>query len=159
VNTINEIGLEILTLVDELESKLLKLNSATVTDRRNSQHRNIKQIVGHLADSASNNTHRVIHLQYQKSPCNYPDYANLGVNDKWIEIQNYNAEEWISLIQLFKFSTIHYVHVINNVDLGCLNNEWISALNQRVTLKDMIVDYPRHLKLHIGEIDQIINDG
>ena len=81
----------------------------------------------------------------------------LGVNDKWIAIQNYDDENWFDLIQLLKYSNIHYAHVINNVDEKCMDNEWISALNDRITLKDMVADYPRHLRLHIKEIDELIN--
>jgi hypothetical protein len=82
----------VLTLLDEWEPKLLKLPSDVITQRRNVQHRTIKQIVGHMIDSASNNTHRIVHMQYQSSPLIYPDYANLGNNDRWIAIQNYQTE-------------------------------------------------------------------
>jgi len=39
-----------------------------------------------------------------------------------------------------------------------LNNEWITALNQRVSLKAMIIDYLRHFKLHLSEIDELLNE-
>lgn len=55
---------ELIRLVDEWEPKLLLLPADILTQRRNSQNRTIKQIVGHMVDSASNNTHRIIHLQY-----------------------------------------------------------------------------------------------
>jgi len=48
------------------------------------QHWTIKETIGHLIDSASNNTYRIIHLQYQQSPLVFPDYANLGNNDRLI---------------------------------------------------------------------------
>lgn len=54
---------ELIRLVDEWEPKLLLLPADILTQRRNSQNRTIKQIVGHMVDSASNNTHRIIHLQ------------------------------------------------------------------------------------------------
>jgi len=149
---------KILQLTKEWEGMLLTLNNADTIKRQNSQKRTIKQIVGHLIDSASNNTHRIIHLQYQKNPCDYPDYANLGNNDRWIAIQNYNNEEWLDLIQLWKYSNIHLAHVIQNINLDCLRNEWISALNEKVTLEDMVIDYPRHLKLHLSEIEELMRD-
>jgi len=110
-----------------------------------------------MVDSASNNTHRIIHLQYQPSPLIYPDYANLGNNDRWIAIQNYQDETWNDLVQLCKYSNLHIVHVINNVNAKMLDNEWISALNQKVSLRAMITDYLRHFKLHLSEIDELIN--
>jgi len=148
---------EILRLIEEWEPRLLALSEEVITWRRNSQNRTIKQIVGHMIDSASNNTHRIVHLQYQPSPLIYPDYANLGNNDQWIAIQNYQAEKWYDLVQLWKYSNIHIVHVIDNVNPDKLNNEWISALNTKVSLKAMILDYLRHFELHLGEIDELIN--
>ena len=79
---------ELLRLVSEWELRLLSLPEEVICNRRNIQNRTIKQIVGHMVDSASNNTHRIIHLQYNSSPLIYPDYANLGNNDRWIAIQN-----------------------------------------------------------------------
>jgi hypothetical protein len=110
-----------------------------------------------MVDSASNNTHRVIHLQYQPSPLIFPDYANNGNNDRWIAIQNYQSEDWNNLVQLWKYSNLHFVHVVENVDLSKLNNEWISALNDHVTLEDMITDYLRHFQLHLSEIKELID--
>jgi len=149
---------ELLTLIDEWEPKLLQLPEAMIVQRRNSQNRTIKQIVGHMVDSASNNTHRIIHLQYQTSPLIFPDYANLGNNDRWIAIQNYQDEKWQDLVQLWKYSNLHIIHVINNVNMDKLDYEWISALNQTVSLKTMIINYLQHFKLHLSEIDNLINN-
>lgn len=148
---------ELVGLIAEWELKLSQLPEAILTERRNSQNRTIKQIVGHLVDSASNNTHRIIHLQYQDSPLIFPDYANLGNNDRWIALQNYQDEEWKDLVQLWKYSNLHLAHVINNVNLEKLDNVWISALNSEVSLKAMVIDYLRHFRLHLSEIDDLIN--
>lgn len=148
---------ELLRLVSEWELRLLSLPEEVIGNRRNIQNRTIKQIVGHMVDSASNNTHRIIHLQYNASPLIYPDYANLGNNDRWIAIQNYQNENWENLVQLWKYSNLHIAHVIDNVNPEKLNNEWISALQQQVSLKAMILDYLSHFKLHLNEIEDLIN--
>ncbi len=147
----------LLTLIEEWEPKLTSLSDEVISERRNSQNRTIKQIVGHMIDSASNNTHRMVHLQYQPSPLVYPDYANFGNNDRWIAIQNYQEEKWNDLIQLWKYSNLHIVHVMRNVNIDKLENEWITALNKPVSLKAMILDYLGHFELHLGEIDTLIN--
>ena len=146
-----------LRLVSEWELRLLSLPEEVIGNRRNIQNRTIKQIVGHMVDSASNNTHRIIHLQYKSSPLIYPDYANLGNNDRWIAIQNYQNENWENLVQLWKYSNLHIAHVIDNVNPEKLNNEWISALQQQVSLKAIILDYLSHFKLHLNEIEDLIN--
>ncbi|HBH48089.1 MAG TPA: hypothetical protein DDX98_05585 [Bacteroidales bacterium] len=152
----NHISDELRRLIVNWEQKLKGLSEEVITKNKNSQFRNIKQIVGHMVDSASNNTHRVIHLQYQKSPINFPDYANLGINDKWLAIQNYNQKDWQELVQLWKHANLHFCHVIENIDPSKLRNIWIAATRQEISLKAMIEDFPRHFKLHLNEIDELI---
>jgi uncharacterized damage-inducible protein DinB len=144
-------------LISAWEVELSSLPEKTISNRFNSQGRSIRQILGHMVDSATNNTHRLIHMHYQKSPVNYPDYANLGNNERWIAIQNYQEEEWDELVRLWAAVNRHMVHLIRQVDESKLNQYWISALKERVTLKEMISDYPRHFKLHLNEISALIN--
>ena len=147
----------LLELLEVWEPRLLALPDDVITNRRNSQNRNIKQILGHMVDSASNNTHRIVHLQYQTSPLVFPDYANLGNNDRWIAIQNYQEENLTDLVQLCKYTNLHIIHVINNINPKKLDNVWLSALNKEVSLRNMIMDYLRHFELHLGEIEELIN--
>ena len=147
---------ELINLIQEWEPKLNSLSEEVLSFMRNSQNRTIKQIVGHMIDSATNNTHRIVHLQYQPSPLIYPDYANNGNNDRWITIQNYQTENWADLVQLWKYTNLHIIHVMKHVDQDKLTNEWITALNQNVSLELMMLDYPRHIKLHLKEIEELI---
>jgi len=144
-------------LISSWEVKLVSLPERTTTNRVNSQNRSIRQIIGHMVDSATNNTHRIIHMHYQKSPVAYPDYANLGNNDRWIAIQNYQEEDWDELVRLWTAVNRHMVHLIRQVDESKLNQIWTSALKDRITLKEMITDYPLHFKLHLNEISALIN--
>ncbi|MBN1820030.1 MAG: hypothetical protein JXR31_02220 [Prolixibacteraceae bacterium] len=146
---------EINSRISEWEPKLLELNNDVISERRNSQNRTIKQIVGHMVDSASNNTHRVVHLQYQESPFYFPNYATFGNNDRWIAIQDYQNEDWKTLVQLWKYSNLHYAHIIKNIDPEKLDNEWIASPDVNIPLKDMVVDYLRHLDLHLSEIQSL----
>lgn len=82
-------------------------------DSFNLNNQQIVRLISELVvDSASNNTHRIIHLQYQASPLIFPDYANNGNNYRWIAIQNYQSEDWANLVQLWKHSNLHFVHVV-----------------------------------------------
>jgi len=47
--------------------------------------------------------------------------------------------------------------VIRNVDERYLHNEWLAGPGETVTLKAMIYDFTRHLRLHLAEIDDLIN--
>ena len=157
MNTFNTNNTRMLELMAAWEPRLSALSEDVVSNRRNSQNRNIKQILGHMIDSASNNTHRIIHLQYQSSPLIFPDYAALGNNDRWIAIQNYQTENWSDLVQLWKYSNRHIIHVINNVNPEKLDNIWLSALDEEVSLRNMINGYLSHFELHLNEIEELTN--
>jgi hypothetical protein len=116
----------------------------------------VKQILGHLIDSTSNNIHRIIHLQYQASPLVFPNYASEGNNDRWISIQDYQGEEWPDIVNLWKYSVFHICHVISNVDDKKLKNEWIAGPDRLISLESLIIDYLRHFKLHLSEIEELI---
>jgi hypothetical protein len=125
------------------------MSNETITERRNSQNRTIKQILGHLVDSASNNHQRMVRLQYN-SHLNFPDYRQ--DNDLWIALQNYQQADWRNLIQLWKFYNLHIAHVIKNLDQSKLNNFWTDFEGTEVSLKEMVEGYLSHLELHINEI-------
>jgi hypothetical protein len=112
-----------------------------------------------MIDSASNNIHRIVHMQYQPSPLKFPNYATNGNNDRWIAIQNYQDEDWTDLINIWKYSNIHIVHVIKNVDPSKLNNQWLYNEEEVISLKDGILDYLRHFELHLKEIEELINNN
>jgi len=48
--------------LESWESNLTKLSEDTIRNKRNNLGRTIKQILGHMVDSASNNIHRIVHL-------------------------------------------------------------------------------------------------
>jgi len=156
MNEIKQNNQVLLRLIEEWEPKLLALPEEVITCRRNEQNRTIKQIIGHIVDSATNNTHRIVHLHYQPGPLIFPNYASEGNNDRWIAIQNYQDEKWENLVQLWKHVNLHIVHVINQVDPEKLKHEWIAGPGNCISLEMMIIDYLRHFELHLSEIDELI---
>ena len=148
---------KILQLIEVWEPQLLALSGEIISDRKNIQDRSIRQIVGHLFDSASNNTHRIIHLQYRENPMAFPNYATMGNNDRWIAIQDYQHENWDNLVQLWKYANLHFIHIVRNVDQTKLENQWISGDGVLISLRENIEGYLPHLKLHLAEIEELIN--
>ena len=110
---------EIKAIVDEWTEKLLALPEDVITERRNHQNRTIKQLLGHLVDSASNNHQRMIRLQYNDNLV-FPDYTQ--DNDRWIAIQNYQDADWENLVQLWKSFNLHMIYLIKSIDKSKLNN-------------------------------------
>ena len=144
----------ILRYIDLWEQKLTELPVDTITNRRNQQNRTIKQILGHLIDSAANNHQRMIRLQYNER-LNFPDYQQ--DNDLWIALQDYQNADWNIIIQLWKYYNLHMIQVIKSVDQSKLNNSWQSFEDITVTLQQMIEGYLGHIDLHFGEIQELID--
>lgn len=124
-------------------------------------------LIGHLIDSASNNHQRMVRLQYAPR-CGhsmpntdmgmlvFPDYTQ--DNDLWINLQDYQHEDWNQLISLWKYFNLHMIQVIKSVDASKLHNYWIDYEGNKVTLRQMIESYTSHLNLHLGQIHSLIND-
>ncbi len=144
----------IVDIIESWELKLINLPIETITLKRNNQNRTIKQILGHLIDSASNNHQRMIRLQYNTS-LTFPDYRQ--DNDLWIALQDFQTEDWNNLIQLWKYFNLHMVQVIKSVDQSKLDNNWHDFEGTKVTLQEMIEGYLWHINLHLNEIQELID--
>lgn len=144
----------ILRYIDTWEQKLIDLPVDTITNKRNKQNRTIKQILGHLIDSAANNHQRMIRLQYNET-LDFPDYQQ--DNDLWIALQDYQNADWTTIIQLWKYYNLHMIHVIKSVDQTKLDNSWQSFEDITVTLRQMIEGYLGHIELHLNEIQELID--
>lgn len=164
-NDYNHIIHEVQNLIEREEQILLSLSEEVISKRFNHQKRSIKMIVGHLVDSASNNQQRMVRLQYaprcghsmpntEMGMLVFPDYTQ--DNDLWINIQDYQHEDWHTLVQLWKYTNLHICQVIRSVDETKLDNYWIDYEGCRVTLDGMIRGYLGHLNLHIGQIHDLI---
>jgi predicted protein tyrosine phosphatase len=145
---------EIRRIVSEWEPQLLLLPEDVITERQNHQHRTIKQLLGHLVDSASNNHQRMVRLQYHEQ-LTFPDYTQ--DNDRWIAIQDYQHADWKNLVELWKSFNLHLIHLIQSIDQSTLHHTWIDFEGTAVTLVEMIKGYPSHLNLHINDIQELIN--
>ncbi len=141
--------------INKWEKILLELSEEKITRNKNKQSRNIKHILGHLIDSASNNHQRMVRLQYVEELI-FPDYQQ--DNDLWIALQHYDNADWFNLIQLWKYYNLHIIQIIDTVDNSMFNNIWRNFENHPVTLKDMIEGYPEHLLLHMNEINELLKD-
>lgn len=150
----DELRNEIESLVKLWSGKLSDLPREISHGRRNSQNRSIIQIIGHLVDSVVNNHHRIVRLQYSEN-LKFPDYRQ--DNDLWIKIQHYQEEEWDRLISFWQLYNFHLIHVIKHVNKDCLSHIWHDAEGTKETLQTVIQGYLWHLKLHLKEIEELMD--
>ena len=140
--------------VDDWSTRLKALPLEVISERRNAQNRTIRQILGHLIDSAANNHHRIVRLQYS-AHLEFPDYRQ--DNDRWIAIQNYQEEDWDSLVSFWRHYNLHMLHIIRHVREECLDHTWHDFEGHQETLKTIIEGYLWHLNLHLKEIEALID--
>lgn len=156
---------EILAIIEREEPILRKLSEEIITKKINNQNRSIKMLVGHLVDSASNNHQRMVRLQYAPRVGHsipngdigmlvFPDYTQ--DNNLWINLQDYQHEDWQTLVSIWKYANLHIIQVIKSVDASKLDNYWLDYEGNKVTLRGMIEGYVEHLKLHIVHIHELI---
>ena len=109
----------------------------------------IKEIIGHLIDSAANNHQRFVRLQLVEQ-LTFPDYGQDNIH--WVRIQNYQDRQWEELLDLWRHFNIQMAYIIRSVDPACLSHVWQLEAKTRVTLFDLMVDYLRHLEDHLDQI-------
>lgn len=117
-----------------------------------------KEIVGHLIDSASNNHQRFVRAQFTDDLV-FAGYEQEG----WIRVQNYQAEDWTELVQLWRLYNQHILHLMSLVpedtrmkprykhNLHQIASESLRE-DEPVTLDWFMRDYVDHMKKHLKQI-------
>lgn len=117
-----------------------------------------KQILGHLIDSAANNHGRFVRAQLQDDLL-FDGYDQTG----WVNVQKYEQEAWVSLVDLWTNYNLHLLHIIESIPDEQLKKPrakhsldkiaWQTVpANQPVTLDYFIRDYFGHLQEHLKQI-------
>ena len=130
------------------------LSEQILTFRPSEEAWSIKEIIGHLIDSASNNHQRFVRLQLVKQ-LTFPDYEQDNIH--WVRIQNYHSRIWSELIVLWHYFNTQLAYIIRSVDPSCLSHFWQVDSKTSVTLFDLMTNYQRHLKAHLDQISDTLN--
>jgi hypothetical protein len=123
----------------------------------------VKEIIGHLIDSAANNHQRFVRAQFTDDLV-FPGYEQ----GKWVSAQKYSDEPWPNLIQLWSSYNLHLAHVISAIPEASLlsarirhNLDQIALVpvnrNDTTTLDYFVRDYLVHMKHHLDQIFAIEN--
>ena len=134
--------------------KFRGLPNETIEMRPNPGDWSVKEIVGHLVDSASNNHQRIVRLQVADGLI-FPDYSQ--DNNAWVSIQSYQAAPWDDLLALWRYFNLHLARVIRTVNADCIDHIWVVDEDTAITLGELMVDYLRHLRDHLLQIGERIN--
>jgi len=116
----------------------------------------LKEIIGHLIDSASNNHQRFIRLQLS-CDIELPDYKC----EEWIKIQNHQNMKFSDLLNLFICINKLMANIISNINESSLQNKWHVAWDENssfITLDDLITHYISHIKSHLIHFQERLNE-
>jgi len=136
--------------IDTAKPKLLSIPDGEASAKPFPDKWSIKEILGHLIDSAANNHQRIVRMQ---------EAANIGsftyTQQHWVTSQQYINERWNDIVALWYAYNAHLSHIISQVDPGCLGNKCDMGYSEPATLRFVIEDYARHVRHHL---DQIFSD-
>ncbi|CAB1055886.1 hypothetical protein D1BOALGB6SA_620 [Olavius sp. associated proteobacterium Delta 1] len=153
-NTWHRLASDIEVTVNEACQRLRSLSNEIIVARPNPGDWSVKEIIGHLVDSASNNHQRFVRLQVADGLI-LPDYSQ--DNDTWVLIQGYQAASWDDLLDLWRYFNLHLSHVIRTVNNECIDHIWVVDEDTSITLGELMIDYLRHLNDHLQQIKKNID--
>jgi hypothetical protein len=144
---------DLVATVRAAAEKLSRVNADSVSYRPSPDRWTIKEVLGHLVDSAANNHQRFVRAQFLKELI-FPKYEQ----NEWVRCQFYTEVDWRELIELWRLYNLHLAHIIRHVAPNALDVRCIIGEYEPVTLHYLIEDYMVHLKHHLQKIDQRIGN-
>lgn len=108
-----------------------------------------KEILGHLIDSAANNHQRFVRARLA-SPYAGPGYEQ----DAWVALQRYRDRPWTELVDLWAALNGHVAAIIASTSTADLGTPCVVGEGEPVSLEWLMRDYLRHLRHHLGQIEQ-----
>ena len=153
-NSWDRLASDIENAVNDACQQLKGLSPETIEARPKPGEWSVKEIVGHLIDSASNNHQRFVRLQVADHLI-LPDYSQ--DNEAWVTIQSYQEAPWDNLLALWQYFNFHLARVIRSVNEACIDHIWVVDESTSITLGELMIDYLRHLIDHLQQIRKQID--
>jgi hypothetical protein len=134
-------------IIDSTYPRLRSISESRASEKPYPEKWSIKEILGHLIDSASNNHQRIVRMQ------EIPDIGTFRYMQlHWVSSQNYQKETWLDIVEFWHRYNAHLSHIIAQIAPSSLAHVCDVGLPQPVTLEFIIEDYINHLEHHVGQI-------
>lgn len=140
---------ELTSAVDLAAAELRTISDRVAASKPDPAVWSVKEIVGHLIDSAANNHQRFVRAQ-QAAEFSFPGYEQ----DAWVGSQDYQARPWLQLVELWVLYNHHLAHVIRRIPESAASVPCRIGANDVVTLSFLVEDYLDHLRHHLKQIQE-----
>jgi len=109
-----------------------------------------KEILGHLIDSAANNHHRFVRVQFEKEPFIVVPYEQ----EDWNRVQKYNEVDAKFLVEFWRMYNLHILWLISNFPEKRLKIKCKSVDEREIaeTVILLLKDYIDHMDHHLKQI-------
>ena len=121
---------------------LMRDTEALSTVRLSPERWTLREMIGHLIDSASNNHQRFIRLQTEKT-LRFPAYEAQA----WVDSSAADTFDFAALTSLWKGYNLYLLHIIVHAAPASLEHVW-EIDGRTIALKELIEDYFRHILIH-----------
>jgi hypothetical protein len=137
---------ELSATIDAFFTRHESIDDGKASVRLSDDKWSLKEIIGHLIDSASNNHQRFVRLQ-RDPVLVFPEY-----HYDWIKTEKFNSMRFGDLLLLWKQYNLLLAHLIADVKPGVLSHVWKTG-GKEITLEFLMKDYLRHLKDHVKHFE------
>jgi hypothetical protein len=131
-------------LLGEFEDLLSEVPEELTAVKLSEDRWSLREIVGHLVDSAANNHQRFVRLQLIER-LQFPAYAG----ETWVQLQGYNELDWGTLKALWSSYNRLLLHLIGRIEPAALGHSW-EVEERSLTLEQLVADYYRHMAEHLA---------
>ena len=140
---------ELTRVTDAAASDLRAIDDARAGSKPKADVWSVKEILGHLIDSASNNHQRFVRAQLS-AELTIPDYEQ----NRWVSSQDYQSRPWGELIDLWVHYNHHLAHVIRRIPDAAAGVPCRLGKNEPITLTALVQHYLGHVRHHLEQIEQ-----
>ncbi|HTO93398.1 MAG TPA: DinB family protein [Bacteroidota bacterium] len=134
-------------LIDDAKPRLAAITESRASEKPSPDKWSLKEILGHLLDSATNNRQRIVRMQ---------EVPHLGTftyeQEHWVTSQHYQSEPWPALVEFWYLYNAHMAHMITHVDPAALSHTCDIGYAAPATLTFVMEDYVRHVRHHLEQI-------
>jgi hypothetical protein len=148
----NNISRDLNNAVAGFYEKYKDISDATASKRPEAKEWSLKEIIGHLINSAANNHQRFIGLQFVNE-MRFPEYQEYHL--QWIEREQFNKQNYADLLLLWKQYNIFLASLISGIDDKKLVNNFVYP-DKTLNLRALIEDYVSHLKMHLRHFEETL---